>query len=214
MLLDLKTSAPVYSGFDFYSNLTLSGHMEFFSRLEKGLSKAGININDIHTEPAQGQFEINYEPPWGILGADWPFMIRQALKESALKEGLLANFMGRPWSKDGDMRDHCGNGAHFNHSIWDLEGSRNLFRDEKKPDKVSNLALHWVAGLVKNMDAMTALLCPTVNCYRRIEGPWGPNLSTWGVDDRLSTIRVKNFGKTSTYIENRLPSGLVNPYPK
>ena len=62
--------------------------MSFMTSLEQGLHRAGININDIHVEPAQGQFEINYEPTWGILGADWPFIIRGALKDCAAKAGL------------------------------------------------------------------------------------------------------------------------------
>ena len=37
-------------------------------------------------------------------------------------------------------------------------------------------------------------------------------VASWGVDDRLSTYRMKNFGKTSSYIENRVPSGAANPY--
>ena len=37
-------------------------------------------------------------------------------------------------------------------------------------------------------------------------------VASWGVDDRLSTYRVKNFGPTSSYVENRVPSGTGNPY--
>ena len=55
-----------------------------------------------------------------------------------------------------------GSGAHFNHSIWDTEGKKNLFWDPSKSDKVSDFARHWIAGLVKNTYAMTAILCPTV----------------------------------------------------
>ena len=152
------------------SNVTLRNspdHMSFMTSLEQGLHRAGININDIHVEPAQGQFEINYEPTWGILGADWPFIIRGALKDCAAKAGLTANFMGRPFPKDQTTQEHCGNGTHFNHSLWNLSGSRNLFRDEGRPDNVSDLCRHWVAGLIKHVNAMTALLCPTVNCYRK-----------------------------------------------
>ncbi len=32
------------------------------------------------------------------------------------------------------------------------------------------------------------------------------------MDDRFSTYRMKNFGPTSSYIENRVPSGTANPY--
>ena len=120
--------------------------------------------------------------------------------------------MSRPWPKDPETSLHCGNGAHFNHSLWSLDGSNNLFHDEGQPDQISELARHWVAGLVKHTPALAALLCPTVNCYRRMYGPWAPSVPSWGVDDRYSTYRVKNFGRSATYVENRVPSGLVNPY--
>jgi glutamine synthetase len=32
------------------------------------------------------------------------------------------------------------------------------------------------------------------------------------VDDRFTTLRVKNYGPSAAYIENRVPSGVVNPY--
>ena len=212
MLLEKESLAPLYKGVDLFSTITMSEHMDFFAALEQGLFKAGIPINDIHPEAAPGQFEINYEPTWGILGGDWPFVIKQAIKESASRAGLTANFMGRPFSNTKAPNYEAGNGAHVNHSLWDLSGEKNLFHDKTRPDKVSDLCRHWVAGLVKNIDAMTALVCPTVNCYRRLDGPWAPSVEAWGIDDRYSTIRVKNYDKTATYVENRLPSGLVNSY--
>ena len=39
-----------------------------------------------------------------------------------------------------------------------------------------------------------------------------PSTISWGLDDRVATFRVMNSGPSSTYVENRLPSGLVNPY--
>ena len=68
-----------------------------------------------------------------------------------------------------------GSGAHFNHSIWDKDGKKNLFWDPSKHDKMSDFARHWMAGLVKHTYAMTAILCPTVNCYRRMHGVWAPS---------------------------------------
>ena len=127
--------------------------------------------------------------------------------------GASANFMARPWPKDAVTRDQCGNGAHFNCSVWDATATRNLFSDPTHGDGVSAFARHWVAGLLRNADAMTALLCPTVNCYRRLHGPWAPSHAAWGLDDRLATFRVKkSYENDDIYVENRMPSGLVNPY--
>jgi glutamine synthetase len=121
--------------------------------------------------------------------------------------------MARPWPKDAVTRDMCGNGAHFNCSVWDADGRTNLFADPTKADGVSDFARHWVAGLMRHADALTALLCPTVNCYRRLRGPWAPSRAGWGFDDRHATFRIKkNYDTDDIFVENRLPSGLANPY--
>jgi len=207
-----QNSAPVYLGADFYTNLLLSRNMEFLGAAEKQLAQAHINLEDLHVEPASGQFELNYQPTWGILGGDWPFLIREALKEVAASQGKEANFMSRFTSESGDTKFHCGNGAHFNHSLWDASSTTNLMFDSNDPNHVSELAMRWLAGLMTHLPALTALYCPTVNCYKRMAGAWAPSTASWGFDNRFTSIRVKNFGKTSTYIENRIPSGLANPY--
>ena len=132
----------------------------------------------------QGQFEVNYDPVWGLQGGDWPFLIREAIKETAQAHNWTANFMGRPRAQFNATDARFFNGSHFNCSVWDATGSRNLFYDAAAPDNVSAFARHWVAGLMKNMEAMTAILCPTVNCYRRMHRERTPSVNSWGVDNR------------------------------
>ena len=42
--------------------------MEILCETEKRLKEGGVNLEDLHVEPAPGQFEFNYQPAWGILG--------------------------------------------------------------------------------------------------------------------------------------------------
>ena len=53
--------------------------MEILCETEKRLKEAGVNLEDLHVEPAPGQFEINYQPAWGILGQFffWTVRVRQ-----------------------------------------------------------------------------------------------------------------------------------------
>ncbi len=44
---------------------------------EQRLKVAGVNLEDLHVEPAPGQFEINFEPAWGILGRSTIFCLAQ-----------------------------------------------------------------------------------------------------------------------------------------
>ena len=134
------------------------------------------------------------------------FRFKQGVKEMAQQRGLHANFMTMP-STDG-----CGSAAHFNHSVWCKTSGDNAMYDPAKEDNLSDLARHWIAGLVKHTNALTALCSPTVNCYRRLHGVWVPNTASWGIDDRVATFRVKNYSNSATYVENRLATGPCNPY--
>jgi glutamine synthetase len=84
-LLNEETRAPIFTGKDFFSNLCMTQHSDFLCGLDKVLQEARISLNDLHVEPAQGQFEVNYEPVWGLQGGDWPFFVREAIKEMAVR---------------------------------------------------------------------------------------------------------------------------------
>ncbi len=51
----------------------------------------------------------------------------------------------------------------------------------------------FAGGLTKHIGAVTALSCPTVNCYRRLHTPWAPDVANWGLNDRMATFRVKSY---------------------
>ena len=60
------------------------------------------------------------------------------------------------------------------------DAKRNEFYDAGKPDGLSDMHRHWIAGLMKHSKAMTALCCPTVNCYRRLHCLLAPHKVDWG----------------------------------
>ena len=65
--------------------------------------------------------------------------------------------------------------------------------DSNQSDNLSDIARWWVAGLLKHAPALTALCCPTVNCYRRLGSGVISKFANWGIDDRDAAIRVKNY---------------------
>jgi len=109
------------------------------------------------------------------------------------------------------LNDMC-NGQHFNHSLWSKNSKENAMFDVKQPDKLSAVAKQWIAGLLHHADSLTALCCPTVNCYRRLHTPFAPDKADWGIDNRKTAFRVKTMSASETYVENRIPSGSANPY--
>ena len=85
-------------------------------------------------------------------------------------------------------------GLHYNHSLWSTKSGDNAMYDQSQPGRLSDVCRWWVAGILKHSSALMALCCPTVNCYRRLGGCFAPTLVDWSIDDRNSTIRVKNYG--------------------
>jgi len=99
----------------------------------------------------------------------------------------------------------------LNHSI---DGKNNVLADSAAADGISQVARYWLAGLVKQARGLTALCCPTVNCYRRLHGPSAPCRSSVSRDDndQTSSLSLKSTGMADTVVINRLPGGSANPY--
>ncbi len=78
---------------------------------------------------------------------------------------------------------------------------------------MSALMRHYIAGLVANLPELAAVICPTVNSYKRtVPGAWAPINATWGVDNRTTAVRAIPGGAKSTRIELRLAGADINPY--
>ena len=228
MVFNRGTLTPVIDGMDIFSSLRLAQVEEYACSLDDYLTKSGVHSSGFLVEHGSGQMEFSLDPSFGVESADQMFWFKQTVKELTLKPSLLpassedddprregdspsprnwqATFMAQPFP------EASNNGLHFNHSLWSIDGKQNLFADPSDPDGLSVVARHWVAGLVKHARALSAICCPTVNCYRRLFTPWAPEKANWGIDDRFSSFRVKSQDVTATYVENRLPSGAANPY--
>ncbi|XP_046582667.1 lengsin-like [Haliotis rubra] len=51
------------------------------------------------------------------------------------------------------------------------------------------------------------------NCYKRLHLPRKPGTIDWDFDNRLSSVKVKVDNENrGVYLENRIPSGMTNPY--
>jgi len=196
----------ISEGHDAFSTLDLSQFESYLYGLDQNLNKLGINVRAIHTECGSGQFEFAQMPTYDIEVADSMFQLKNGIKEMTFLKDMEATFMTKP-----DLSDSF-NMQQFNHSLWSKQTKENVFSDPDKPDKLSAIAKHWIAGLIHHGDSLTALCCPTVNCYRMLHESYAPSRVNWGMDDRDAAFRVKNFSPLETYIENRFPSGSANPY--
>ncbi|MEI5098160.1 glutamine synthetase family protein [Streptomyces sp. PmtG] len=159
-------------------------------------------------EFGSGQFEINLDYSAALDAADRAFLFKSAVKETARREGRLATFMARPFNQEG------GSGFHLHLSMVDADG-RNVFEGHRDGDAhgLSAAARHAIAGVLAHAPALTALLNPTVNSYKRF-GPdtLAPWLIDWGLDNRSAMLRVPPERGVGTRLELRLGDATANPY--
>lgn len=175
----------------------------------------GLEAFAANHEFMNSQYEINVRHSEALGAADRAFMLKAAVKELAVQEGLIATFMGRPFADQG------GSGFHVHLSLQDTEG-RNIFAgpDRPGPDPtglhlggLSPVAGSFIAGVIDHAPALQALLGPTVNAYKRIlPDSLAPTHANWGHDNRTAFCRVPREGGSRARVEVRTGDGSANAH--
>jgi glutamine synthetase len=148
-----------------------------------------------------------FGPSSGIAGPDTAFSFKNAAKELAHQEGLIATFMSKPFA------DSAGCGAHNHIGLMDRNGGANVMSDPDDEWGLSRVGRSFVAGQLRHARSTYALLAPTLNCLkRRRTHTFSPTNVSWGLEDRSALVRIKGGSAKSMHVENRAPTGLSNPY--
>src|SRR5207253_2960260 len=138
--------------------------------------------------------------------ADKAALFKTGVKEIAARRGKTATFMAK-WNP---ALPGCS--GHLHLSLWD-EGGANAFYAAGEPYAASRTARQFIAGQVALMPEMCALVCPTINSYKRlVPGAWAPTTACWGVENRTAAVRWIPGSSKSTRIEYRLAPADANPY--
>ena len=95
------------------------------------------------------------------------------------------------------------------------DGQTNLMEDASGELGLSEMAYHFIGGLLKHATSFTAITNPVVNSFKRINAPrttsgatWSPNTVTYSGNNRTHMIRIPDTDR----IEVRLADGAANPY--
>ncbi len=160
-------------------------------------------------EDANCQFEINWLYSDAMKTADRHTFFKWMVRTVAEEHGLCATFMPKPFAH------LTGNGAHCHMSLADLETGTNLFLDKNDSLGLSQLGRWFMGGILRHAGALSAVVAPLVNSYKRlIQGAprsgatWAPVYVTYGAANRTQMIRIPAPGR----IENRVVDGAANPY--
>ncbi|XP_046584791.1 lengsin-like [Haliotis rubra] len=142
-------------------------------------------------------------PDDGIKSADACIVLKNGILEMGDEKDYTISFNA--------MQESGTMGMHFNHSLWSICEGINIFHNPDERHGLSALGKHWLGGLMKHAKALTALWCPTANCYNRLHEQDRPGLIYWSTEIGAACVKVKT-SETGTYLENRIPSSISNPY--
>ena len=163
-----------------------------------------------HTNGAsQNAVELRYAD--ARTCADNIISSRMVIRQVAYANNMFASFMPKP------LTNVSGSGMFLYQSLFDHEGN-NLFWAPKEHHEahLSDIAQHYVAGLLKYAPDYTLITNPTVNSYKRlVRNGEVPIYATWGRKDRTALVRVPTHkpGKhQATRVELRQADPTANPY--
>jgi len=192
--------------FDFSAN---DEAVQVRTELMGALNEMGLEIEVGHHEVALGQHEIDFHFADALKTADNVLTLKYAVKAIAAQHGLIASFMPKP------VYGINGSGMHCHQSIFNVNGE-NLFYNENDPFQLSDLAYKFIAGQLSHAKALSAIVAPTVNSYKRlVPGYEAPVYIGWAQVNRSALIRIPQpfVNKPKTVrLELRYPDPSSNPY--
>ena len=196
-----------------YDPSVLMDNLPIIDEIVEAMNEQGWDVYSFDHEDANGQFETDFMFTDALNMADRLVYFRMMANEIARKHGAFASFMPKPYS------DKTGSGAHYNMSLADAETGENLFSPEKGDPYgcgVSELGYQFIAGVLKHARAISAVIAPTVNSYKRLVrqgsmsgSTWAPVFACYGNNNRTNMIRIPGVGSR---VECRAADIACNPY--
>jgi glutamine synthetase len=185
----------------------------FLRDLTAALQQADVGLETVEPEYGSCQFEVSCAPAEGAMSGDRAVITREVIREAARRRGYRASFTPKPGP------DRVGNGAHVHFSFLD-SGGRNAAYDPSGTGGASTVAQQFIAGVVRHMPALCALVAPSPVSYLRL-GPhhWSCGYASFGIQNREAAVRIcpsperdPNKKSRAFNMELRAPDATASPY--
>lgn len=188
-----------------YGLRELEDFKPFFDDLYAACDAQNIPLESAISEYAPGQFELTLRhKPDALRATDDAVMYKRLVKGVAVKHGLEATFMAKPFAHE------AGNGMHLHISMADESGN-NAFASED-PEGAPILR-HAIGGMKAALGESMAIFAPNANSYRRFKAnSYAPVAPTWGVNNRTVSLRIPAGSPASRHVEHRVCGADANPY--
>jgi glutamine synthetase len=184
---------------DHYQNLR--------SEMVQTMIRCGLNIECHHHEVATGgQCEIDQKFDTLVKSADNMMLYKYVVRNVANQYGKTVTFMPKPLFQDN------GSGMHTHQSIW--KDGKPLFAGDNYAG-LSQMALWYIGGLLKHARALSAIIAPTTNSYKRlVPGYEAPVNLAYSRRNRSAACRIPMYSASpkAKRVEFRPPDPSANPY--
>ncbi len=170
------------------------------------LEEMGLTVEVHHHEVATGgQAEIGTKFNTLVKKADELLTLKYCAMNVSQGYGKTVTFMPKPLVGDN------GNGMHVHQSLG--KDGENLFSGDKYGG-LSDLALHYIAGIFKHARAINAFTNAATNSYKRlVPGFEAPVLLAYSARNRSASCRIPWVADPrARRIEVRFPDSCGNPY--
>jgi len=171
------------------------------------LESLGISCEAHHHEVATGgqqEIDMRFAPMLDM--GDSMMWYKYVVKNVARKYGKTATFMPKPLFEDN------GSGMHVHQSLW--KKGKPLFAG-KGYAGISDMAMHYIAGILKHARAICAFSNPTTNSYRRlVPGFEAPVNLAYSARNRSAAVRIPMYSPSpkAKRLEIRFPDPSCNGY--
>lgn len=198
---------PLTPGMFGYSMLRSSVHDGLHRDIIDTFRAMDCDIEGLHTETGPGVLEAALGVDQALRAGDKAALFKTFMKVIAQRRGLMATFMAK-WSEK-----FPGQSGHIHVSLQDAKTGEGVMHDPSGRHGMSKTMESFVAGQVKYMPEALAMVCSTINAYRRmVPGMWAPTAAHWGVENRTTALRVIPGSAKSQRSEYRIGPADANPY--
>jgi glutamine synthetase len=182
-------------------------YQDLRSEMTLTMQNCGLEVECHHHEVATGgQTEIDLKFDSLVRSGDHMMLYKYIVKNVAKNYGKTVTFMPKPIFQDN------GSGMHTHQSLW--KGGKPLFSGDGYAG-LSQMALWYIGGLIKHGPALSAIIAPTTNSYKRlVPGFEAPVNLAYSRRNRSAACRIPMYSASpkAKRVEFRPPDPSCNPY--
>jgi len=182
-------------------------YQDLRAEMVETMIKCGLYIECHHHEVATaGQCEIDQRFNTLVKSADNMMLYKYIVRNTAAQYGKTVTFMPKPLFGDN------GSGMHTHQSIW--KAGKPLFAGDGYAG-ISQMAMYYIGGLLKHARALSAIIAPTTNSYKRlVPGYEAPVNLAYSRRNRSAACRIPMYSASpkAKRVEFRPPDPSANPY--